>query len=86
MSTITAAKARQQLAEILNQVAYGKERMVLTRRGKKLAAVVPIEDLEALERLENKLDLEDARQALADAKKRGTVPWETVKKKRKLNK
>jgi prevent-host-death family protein len=79
MTNLTAAKAREHLAEILNQVAYGKERVVVTRRGKKLAAVVSMEDLEILQALEDKIDLKDARSRLAAAKKSKTIPWAKVK-------
>ncbi len=49
---------------------------MLTRRGKELAAVVPIEDVKLLEELEDRLDFETAREAL---KEEGTIPWEKVK-------
>ena len=81
MSSTTAAKARQNFSEIVSQAAYGKERIVLTRRGKELAAVIPIEDLRILEELEDEIDLREAKKALADVKKHGTVPWDQVKKK-----
>lgn len=42
--------------------------------------VVSIEDLETLEAIESHSDLEDARKALADAKKNGTSSWVSVKK------
>jgi len=58
-------------------VSYGRERIVLERRGKDVAALVSLEDLELLEELENRMDLEAARAAL---KEPGTIPWETVKK------
>jgi len=58
-------------------VAYGKDRVVLERRGKPLAALVPVEDLELLEELEDRLDLEAAKKAL---KAPGRVPWEKLKK------
>ena len=82
MSSLTAAKARQNFSETISQVAYGKERIVLTRRGKKLVAVIPIEDLNVLEALENKQDLGDAKKALQEAKRSGTVPWESVRSKK----
>ncbi len=44
--------------------------------GKELAAVVPIEDVKLLEELEDRLDLEVAREAL---KEEGTIAWEKVK-------
>jgi prevent-host-death family protein len=76
---VSTAKAREQFSDVVNRVAYGKERVILTRRKKELAAVVPIEDVKLLEELENRLDLEDARAALLDTKKKGTVSWEKIK-------
>lgn len=52
MITISTADARYQFANLINQSAFGKERIVLTRRGKKLCALVPIEVLEQLEAYE----------------------------------
>ena len=79
MTKLSAAEARNEFSEILNRAAFGKERIVLTRRGKDLAAIVPIEDLELLERLEDRIDLEDARAALAEVRESGTVTWEKIK-------
>jgi prevent-host-death family protein len=79
MTKVSTVKAREQFSEVVNRAAYGKERVILTRRKKDLAAVVPIEDVKLLEALEDRLDLEDARAALAEAKKKGTIPWEKIK-------
>jgi prevent-host-death family protein len=43
-------QARAELAELVNRVGYTGERIVLTRHGRPFAALVPVEDLEALER------------------------------------
>ncbi len=43
-------QARADLAELVSRVGYSGERILLTRHGKPLAALVPIDDLEALER------------------------------------
>jgi prevent-host-death family protein len=77
--TISTVKAREQLSTVINRVAFGKERVVLTRRGKEVAAVVPIEDVKLLEELEDRIDLEEARAALAETKSKGTIPWEKIK-------
>lgn len=37
--------ARAQLAELVNQVAYGGESVVLTRHGRRLVALVPVDSL-----------------------------------------
>ena len=77
--TISTVKAREQLSTVINRAAFGKERVVLTRRGKEVAAVVPIEDVKLLEELEDRIDLEEARAALAETKSKGAIPWEKIK-------
>lgn len=67
MAAMSTVEAREHFAEVVNRAAYGKERIGLLRHGKPVAAVVPLEDLELLERLETERDIADARQALAEA-------------------
>lgn len=57
---ITTAEARKNLADLINSVAYGKDTVVLTRRGKELAALISIEDLKLLQQLEEEQDVRDA--------------------------
>ena len=78
---LTASAARQNFSDIVNRAAYGGERIIVHRRSKPVAAVVPIEDLELIEKLEDEVDLKAAREALKDPR---TIPWETIKKKLKL--
>ncbi len=47
---VPVTQARADLAELISRVGYTGERILLTRHGKALAALVPVEDLEALER------------------------------------
>lgn len=77
---ISLAYALEHFDEFLSQVAYSKDRVVVTNHGKKVAAVVPCEDLELLEKLEEVIDMKDAKAALADVKKCGSIPWQKVKK------
>ena len=79
MTRVNATEARSEFADILNRVAYRKERIILHRRGKNIAVLVPIEDLLLLRKIEDRIDLEDARAALADVKKKGTIPWKKIK-------
>jgi prevent-host-death family protein len=46
-SEIPVTEARAQLSDLINRVGYGGERIVLTRHGKPLVALVPAADLEA---------------------------------------
>ena len=64
--TISTADARKNFADIVNKVAYGKESVVLTRRGQKIAALVSMDELELLQYIEDHLDIEDAKKALAE--------------------
>ncbi|MGQ0662639.1 MAG: type II toxin-antitoxin system Phd/YefM family antitoxin [Pseudomonadota bacterium] len=61
---LSTAQARDNFAEVLNRAAYAKGRVVLTRRGKPLVAVVPIEDATLLEELEDRRDAEEIRARL----------------------
>lgn len=82
MTRLNVTKAREGFPEIVNRAAYGKERTIVSRRGKDLAAVIPIEDLHLLERLArdemDRQDLEDARAALSEPGE--NIPIEAVKK------
>lgn len=65
-TTITTADARKNFADIVNKVAYGKESIILTRRGQKIAALISIDELELLQKIEDYIDIEDANKALAE--------------------
>jgi len=65
-TTISTADARKNFADIVNKVAYGSEPVVLTRRGQEIAALVSMEELELLRQIEDRIDIEDARKALAE--------------------
>ncbi|MZD05428.1 type II toxin-antitoxin system prevent-host-death family antitoxin [Streptomyces sp. SID5785] len=49
---IPVTQARAELAELINRVVYGAERVVVTRHGKPLVALVSAADLERLEELD----------------------------------
>jgi prevent-host-death family protein len=74
---ISASEARSRLAEIINEVAYGGHRILLHRHGKDVAAVVPARDLALLEALEDRMDLEEARAALAGKGKH--ISWKDLR-------
>jgi prevent-host-death family protein len=82
MTRLNVSKAREEFPEIVNRAAYGKERTILSRCGKDLAAVIPIDDLRLLERLAKKemdrQDIADARAALKEAAEKGTIPLREV--------
>ncbi|NNC19431.1 type II toxin-antitoxin system Phd/YefM family antitoxin [Corallococcus exiguus] len=79
MMEVSITEARDDLAELLNRAAYGKERLVLTRHGKKLVAVIPFEDLQALEALEDRRDIQKADAARRESEGQPRVAWKQVK-------
>jgi prevent-host-death family protein len=79
MTKVSVGETREHLADILNKAAFGHERTIIRRRNKEIAAVVPMADLEFLEAMENRIDLEDARKSLAEARKKGSTPWKKIK-------
>jgi PHD/YefM family antitoxin component YafN of YafNO toxin-antitoxin module len=52
MKKVETTVARQEFAETVNQVAYGKKRVVLQRRGRDMVAMVPLDDLATLRQCE----------------------------------
>ncbi|MET8772810.1 type II toxin-antitoxin system Phd/YefM family antitoxin [Streptomyces sp. NPDC004658] len=50
---IPVTQARAELADLINRVVYGGERVVVTRHGKPLVALVSAADLERLEALDD---------------------------------
>jgi prevent-host-death family protein len=79
MSERRISEARESFSTTVNRVAFGGERVVLTRHGRRVAAVVPIADLDLLEQIEDAADLDDVRAALAEPDARQRVAWEDLK-------
>jgi prevent-host-death family protein len=51
MSELSSREVREEFSETLNRVAYGHERIIITRRGRPLAVLVPVAvDQEQLEK------------------------------------
>ncbi len=68
MATIVSTvDARKNFADIVNNVAYGGEPVILTRRGREIAALVSMEELALLQLLEDRIDIEDAKKALEES-------------------
>jgi prevent-host-death family protein len=70
MGEFSTTDAREGFAELLGRVAYGKERVVITKNGKRQAAVIPVEDLDRLEALEKAKGLSALRRLQEGAVKR----------------
>jgi len=89
MLELDEAAAGSDFAKVLNRVVDGKERVILTRRGKAIAVLVPVEhweeraakeefhpDPEALERLDALIAQPRARQVEDLPEKRPDPEWQ----------
>lgn len=78
---MTVSNARARLAEVVDRARVDHEPVYLTRRGRRVAAVVDVDQMEAL--ISAAEDLEDLR-AAAEARAEMAagavpIPWEQVK-------
>ncbi len=76
VSEMPISEARDHLGEIVSKAEHAHERILLTRHGRAVAAVISIEDLRELEAAEDEADLTAARAALASGEAR--VPHRDV--------
>lgn len=88
-ASVTSEELRLGLGELINRVKYRNERVRVTRRGKPVMALVPVEDLELLEKvldaLEDEADLPVVKERLKRYEETGeAIPWERIKAERGL--
>ena len=82
MSEVTVSEARARLADVVDEARVGREPVYLTRRGRRVAAVVDAAYLDWLiELAEDFVDAAAARAARDEMAETGesAVPWEQVK-------
>ncbi len=77
MTKVSMTKARQDFTDIANRVMFGGERICVEKNNKPAVAVVSVKDLEIIEAMEDKIDTEEALNAL---KKPGFVSLKALKK------
>ncbi|WP_249367163.1 MULTISPECIES: type II toxin-antitoxin system Phd/YefM family antitoxin [unclassified Actinomyces] len=80
MADMTVTVARSRLADVIDEARVRHTPVFLTRRGRRVAAVIDAEDLERLtQAAEDLADIEAAQAARAEVAEGGTVPWDEVK-------
>lgn len=77
MVSMSVSQLRLNISDFIGRVMYSGERVSIEKNGKPACALVSIEDLELLERLENTIDITAARDAI---KRNDSVSWEKAKK------
>ena len=74
------SEARARLADVVDAARVRHEPVYLTRRGRRVAAVIDADPLERLvEAAEDLADIEAAQAARAEVAEQGAIPWGQVK-------
>ena len=68
MTSVSMTKARRDFTNIAERVMYGNERICIQKNNKAAFAIVPAEDVEILEALEDQIDIQAAKAALKKGK------------------
>lgn len=80
MLDLPVSVACNRLDEIVDDARTRREPVFLTRRGRRVAAVIDADDLERLtQAAEDLADIEAADAARAEIAEHGTIPWNKVK-------
>lgn len=80
MLDLPVSVACSRLDEIVDDVRVRHEPVFLTRRGRRVVAVIDADDLERLTQVaEDLADMETADAARAEIAEHGTIPWGEVK-------
>lgn len=74
VTQLPVTQARAELADLVSRVGYSGERILLTRHGRPLAALVPVADLESLERRPAEIGFSIAVPPEPDAKQSEAAP------------
>ena len=81
---ISVAELRARLGDVVGRVSYKNDRILITKHGKPVAALISSEDLEFFERIEDRMDNDAADGAQAETRKKGgPISWPTTR--RELN-
>ena len=85
MTNISVTQLRGQIADVINSVGIKGERVILRRNKKDIVAMIPISDLEILELIEDKLDVDEIIKAMKEDEGKELISWEVIKVKHGLD-
>jgi prevent-host-death family protein len=75
MMRVGIAEVKRSISTLVNRVAFGGERIILTSRGNPKAALVSIEDLQKLDELEKAVSPSRAKRMAALTQARAVREW-----------
>jgi len=80
MRTATIGELRGNLADYIDHVSQEREPIVITRHGHPAVALVNLDDLRIIERIERQVDEIIAHAVLEELKERKAIPWDEALK------
>ena len=84
MVTVSSEELRDGLGELINRVACGGERVMVTRRGKKIVGIISAEELElleeALDAIEDEIDIPLIKERMAEIERGEFVTLEQLER------
>ncbi|HXN85997.1 MAG TPA: type II toxin-antitoxin system Phd/YefM family antitoxin [Candidatus Binataceae bacterium] len=82
---ISIADLRASLGDLVTRVSYNHDRVVITKHGKPVAAIISASDMEKFEELEDWNDIQAAEASERETERTGgPIPWRTIKREMKL--
>lgn len=79
ITVLNTVDAKEQFTDLINRVVHSKERVIITRRGQEIAAIIPLEDLILLQETQDRYDLREAIEALKEMRNVGTMTLDQLK-------
>lgn len=78
--SINTVDAKEGFSDLMNRVSQQNERIVLTRRGTPIAAIIPMDDFNRLQLIQNQEDVQEAIDALQEAREKGFLSVDDLDK------
>jgi prevent-host-death family protein len=83
MVTVSSEEVRDGLGELINRVAYGGERVMVTRRGKNIVGIISAKELGLLEAvldaIEDEIDIPLIKERMAEVERGEFVTLDQLK-------
>lgn len=75
MQKMKVEDIQKNLPTVLTKIEKNGDRVIIQRNGKNIAAIISFPDYEAVERIENIVDLQEADSALMEAEREGVIDF-----------
>jgi antitoxin (DNA-binding transcriptional repressor) of toxin-antitoxin stability system len=78
MKTIASTSARRAWSRMLGRVEHRGQRFAIVRNGRLIAALIPYDEVAILGQIEDELDFQEAREAIALERGKQRLDWDEL--------